>query len=433
MVFSSSNPVSGLKLSSVVPAKPTGNKDHQLSNMDLALKLHYIKAVYFFDAKAAQGLCIYDLKEPMFQLLELYYTASGRIRRSDDDGGRPFIKCNDGGVRIVEAFCDMTVDEWLAVKEDSRDDCLVYNQVLGPDLAFSPLVYVQFTCFKSGGMSLGLNWAHVLGDPFLATTFLKMWAQMISAHVPLSLPSISLHVPNPNNNSNSKSSANSSPVVKTLDPVGDHWRIPGDCRIESHTFHVTAKQLDLIKSKIHNPITAVDFYDFEVLSALIWKSLLKIRDDSGLRAVTICTYDSGDRENEILTNAVVISTVEADFIQRKSEVSELAALIADKRTEANSLVEDIFEKDGSGLDVVVYGSNLTFVNMEGADVYGLKLRGEKPVFVNYAISGVGDEGVVLVLRGPEEDGGCARTVTAVLPEKQLSELKIELEDGWGLV
>ncbi|KAK2659927.1 hypothetical protein Ddye_006460 [Dipteronia dyeriana] len=431
MVFSS-NPVSGLKLSTVVPAKATGNKDHQLSNMDLALKLHYIKAVYFFDAKAAQGLFIYDLKVPMFQLLELYYTTSGRIRRSDDDGGRPFIKCNDGGVRIVEAFCDMTVDEWLAVKEDSRDDCLVYNHVLGPDLAFSPLVYVQFTCFKSGGMSLGLNWAHVLGDPFSATSFLNMWAQIISSHVPLSLPSISLHVPNPNNN-NSKSSAKSSPVVKTLDPVGDLWRIPGDCRIESHTFHVTANQLDLIKSKIHNPITAVDFSDFEVLSALIWKSLLKIRDDSDLRAVTICNYDSGDRENEIPANAVVISTVEADFVPRKSEVSELAALISDKRTEANSQVEDMFEKYGSDTDVVVYGSNLTFVNMEGADVYGLKLRGENPVFVNYAIGGVGDEGVVLVLRGPEEDGCCGRTVTVVLPEKQLSELKIELEDGWGLV
>ncbi|KAL5777384.1 hypothetical protein ACOSP7_010310 [Xanthoceras sorbifolium] len=432
-MISSSNPgspvtVSGLMLSSVVPAKITGNKDHHLSNMDLAMKLHYIKAVYFFDAKAVLGLAIYDLKKPMFHLLELYYTASGRIRRSDHHNGRPFIKCNDGGVRVVEAFCDTTLDEWLAVNEDSRDDCLVYKQVLGPDLGYSPLAYVQFTWFKSGGMSLGLSWAHVLGDPFSAITFVNTWAQIIAGHVPSK--SLHDHVPNPNK---SKSSAKYSPV-KTVDPIADHWRTSSTCTIKSHSFHVTAKQLHRIRSNIHHPITAVNFSDFEILSALIWKSLSSVRQDSGPGAVTICVYDSGDRENEIPANEVVISTVETDFNPRKSQVWELAALIADEKRDANSLVEEMFEKDGGAdPDVVVYGSNLTFVNIEGVDVYGLKLRGEKPVFVNYAIDGVGDEGVVLVLRGPEEYGACGRTVTAILPENQLSELKIELNEGWGLV
>ena len=44
----------------------------------------------------------------------------------------------------------------------------------------------------------------------------------------------------------------------------------------------------------------------------------------------------------------------------------------------------------------MYGANLTFVNLEEADFYGMELKGQKPVHVSYFIDGVGDEGVVLV-------------------------------------
>lgn len=134
--------VRDLKLSSVVPAKVTGNKDHHLSDTDLSFKLHYIRALYFFHP--TPSITIQELKKPMFDLLELCYPASGRIRRSDDDSKRPFIKCNDGGVRVVEAFSDITLDDFLALTPNDRDyDSLVYSQCLGPDLGFSPLLHVQ--------------------------------------------------------------------------------------------------------------------------------------------------------------------------------------------------------------------------------------------------------------------------------------------------
>lgn len=134
--------VSNFKLSSVVPATVTGeNKVHELTHMDLAMKLHYIQGVYFFRREAVEGLSILNLKEPMFQCLDHYFTVSGRVRRSET--GRPFIKCNDSGVRIVEADCDATIEEFLAMKDHCFHGSLVYNQVLGPDLAFSPLVIIQ--------------------------------------------------------------------------------------------------------------------------------------------------------------------------------------------------------------------------------------------------------------------------------------------------
>ncbi|KAF3612480.1 putative aminotransferase TAT2-like, partial [Capsicum annuum] len=141
--------ISDVRISSVVPAKITGDDKihHELTNMDIIMKLHYIKALYFFKNDVVQGLHIHDLKLPMFQLLQLYYKTSGRIRRSNDDndGGRPYIKCNDSGVRIVEAKCkSKTIDEWLMdMNIDASYEELVYHQVLGPDLGFSPLVFIQ--------------------------------------------------------------------------------------------------------------------------------------------------------------------------------------------------------------------------------------------------------------------------------------------------
>lgn len=160
--------VSNIKLSSVVPATATGeNKVHELTGMDLAMKLHYIQGVYFFRHEAVQGLTTNSLKEPMFTLLDLYSTAAGRIRRSET--GRLFIKCNDSGVRIVEAECDKTVDEFFSMNDHSFPRGLAHNQALGPDLAFSPLVLIQVL------------------DIFLVVGLVAIFCQYIAGVIPVGL------------------------------------------------------------------------------------------------------------------------------------------------------------------------------------------------------------------------------------------------------
>lgn len=131
-----------IRLSSVGPGRVTGSDVvHEPSNMDLAMKLHYLRGVYFFRKEAVQGFNIYSLKEPMFTLFNYYYWTCGRFRRSDS--GRPFIKCNDCGARIIEAKCDKTIDEWLDMNDASLNKLLVSNQIIGPELPFSPLVLLQ--------------------------------------------------------------------------------------------------------------------------------------------------------------------------------------------------------------------------------------------------------------------------------------------------
>ncbi|KAM1120028.1 hypothetical protein EV1_043758 [Malus domestica] len=335
-----------LRLSTVVPATRTGDENtvHELTNMDLAMKLHYIKGVYFFKSEAVEGLKIYDLKKRMFRLLQLYFTASRRIRRSKT--GRPFIKCNDSGLRIVEAHYEEMVDEWFAraMEDSSLLDGLAYNQALGPDLGYSPLVFLQFTWFKCGGMAVELSWANVLGDAFSASAFMNMWGKIIA------------------------------------DPIGDFCVTPNKYRTRKHMFHVFAEKLDHLVSNISCPPSnqsAKVSSAFEVLSAIIWKSLSKIMDGSEqIKRVTICTKNVYKREFGVLR------------------------------------------------------AKLTFVNLEEAEIYGLELKGQKPVYTSYGISGVGDEGLVLVL--PASTNNVGRLVSVVLPENQLAQLKSELQRNWSI-
>ncbi|KAK3010836.1 hypothetical protein RJ639_012413 [Escallonia herrerae] len=149
--------------------------------MDLAMKLHYLRGVYYFSSQAFQWLTIKKIKEAMFKWLNHYYVACGRFRRSKS--GRPFVKCNDCGVRFTEAESDRTVEEWLEMKDlISLQKLMFPDQVIGPEQQFSPQVLIQITRFKCGGASLGLSWAHVLGDAFCAADFIDMWGKFMAGH-----------------------------------------------------------------------------------------------------------------------------------------------------------------------------------------------------------------------------------------------------------
>lgn len=134
--------VHDVRLSSVGPGRATGSDVfHNPGGLDLAMKLHYLRVVYFFDSEAAQDLTIMKIKDGMFTLFNHYFITCGRFRRSDS--GRPLIKCNDCGARFIEAKCNKTLDEWLAMKDWPLYKLLVSHQVIGPELSFSPPVLLQ--------------------------------------------------------------------------------------------------------------------------------------------------------------------------------------------------------------------------------------------------------------------------------------------------
>ncbi|KAG6428363.1 hypothetical protein SASPL_112614 [Salvia splendens] len=409
------------KLSSVGPAYATDpDLVYEPGNLDLAMKLHYLRGIYYFERQAFEGLRILAIKEPMFDWLNKYPVTSGRFRRAES--GRAYIKCNDCGVRFLEAKCEKTLEEWFEIRDASLEKLLVSNQIIGPELGFSPIVLIQLTKFKCGGTSMGLSWAHVLGDAFSAAEFLNMLGRLVAGQ--------DLGPPFELAQSLTKSLISNDPpkvmddpiVVKRVEPVGDNWVTPTKFKLEPFHFDVTPTQLAHHQSKVGPKCGP-----FEAISAITWKCIAKIRgQEMEPNVVTICK--KSEKENKVygmLGNTQVVSVVKADFPIVDAEPRVLAKLMREEAFDIRDKIDEAMERENGVVDYVVYGANLTFVNLEEAKFYDFEYRGQKPVRVSYRVDGVGDEGAVLVLPGPNEGGG--RAVVAILPEEEIVGLEAELK------
>ncbi|GKV36030.1 hypothetical protein SLEP1_g44210 [Rubroshorea leprosula] len=419
------NLVYNIQLSSVGPGHVTvPDAVHHLRSMDLAMKLHYIKGVYWFSSQAVGGLSIKNISEATFSWFDEYYMTCGRLTRSE--GRRPYIKCNDCGARFVEAQCDKTVDEWLGMEDfTSCNDLLVYHKPIGPELSFSPLIFLQATMFKCGGMSLGLSWPHILGDAFSASEFINRLGHYIAG--------LSLNEPPKLPKTPSKSKKRDNPAqsvkqplsVKRVNPVGDLWVTETNCKMETISLHISPAQLSNLQSKI----SGENRNDFECLCAIIWQCIAKFRGEFEPQIVTIFKKGPSNQTGDwVPRNAQIISTVQAYFSVKEAGLTKLEVLLAERGKDEISEIEEVVERDNGVSDFVAYGARLTFVNLVDADMYGFELNGEKPKMVYYSLQGVGDEGAVVVLPARLEDssGGKGRIVTVTLPKDEVLKLESEV-------
>ena len=269
---------------------------------------------------------------------------------------------------------------------------------------------------------MGLSWAHVLGDAFSAAEFLNMLGRLVAGQdlgPPFGLAqSLTKSVI-----SNDPPKVVEDPIaVKRVEPVGDNWLTPTKFKLEPFYFDVTPTQLAHLQSKV-----GPKFGPFEAISAITWKCIAKIRgQEMGPNVVTICK--KSEKENKVygmLGNTQVVSVVKADFPIVDAEPSVLAKLMREEAFDIRDKINEAMERENGVVDYVVYGANLTFVNLEDAKFYDFEYRGQKPVRVSYRVDGVGDEGAVLVLPGPNEGEG--RAVVAILPEEEIGGLEAELK------
>ncbi|RZC62160.1 hypothetical protein C5167_023897 [Papaver somniferum] len=351
------NPVYDLKISSVIPGKFTeSGVTYEPTNMDLAMKLHYLLGLYFFPKEAVDGFTISKIKESINTLFSSFSMYCGRFRRSDESSRRPYIKCNDAGVRMIEAKCKYTMEEFLEMKDCSLHKLLVYNQVLGtPDLAISPPVLIQFTWFKCGGMSTGLSCAHVLGDAFLASHIIKSWGQLVSTgHLPHDLQKLEPITVIQEN----RSFVDLQPFFKRVDPVGDYWKFVNNCNMITSCFQINPAKLNNILLRINGQCGTRHIPTFECLCAIFWHSLAKIRTQAEPRVVTVCQNNSNRINDVHYGNNQIFGIVKAECHVKDANPADLATLMLDQTTHEQRQMDQVMEKDGGLSDFVVYGANL---------------------------------------------------------------------------
>ncbi|XP_071736364.1 protein ECERIFERUM 26-like [Rutidosis leptorrhynchoides] len=422
------SPIYDIKISTVGPGYVSGQGAVQeLTNMDLAMKLHYIRNVYYFKTQAFEGLTIINIKETLFCWLNHAYIPCGRLRKTDS--GRPFVKCNDCGVRLYEAKCNMSLDEWLESRDDVCHNLLVPNQVLGPDLFYSPLVYMQLTKFKCGGTAVGVSWSHVLGDLFSLAGFMNLWGQATNKKYPAQ----PLQMAHSTNEAHILKSPLKDPLsIKRVGPVDTHWVTSNATKMETSSFYVSWPDLARLQSKICGDKNQQQIPPFESICTVVWQSVAKVKPGSEVKTVTICKADSKKSTNGVMTNkAQTIKVVKTDSSVEESSPMELGLLIMNQAVDEQSNIEEAIESENELLDFLVYGTNLTFVDLQGAPLYDMNVRGQTPVYVNCAIDNIGDEGVVLVfpVRKDESEGV---TVSITLPKNHVSKVKSVLKTEWSL-
>ncbi|KAL0403644.1 UNVERIFIED_CONTAM: protein ECERIFERUM 26 [Sesamum radiatum] len=285
---------------------------------------------------------------------------------------------------------------------------------------------MQLTKFKCGGTAVGLSWAHVLGDAFSAAEFMNMLGRAVAGH-DLGQPTSLAHSHTKATTPNSPQKVIDDPLsIKRVGPVGDHWVYVTKCKMEAFTFNVTPTQLSHLQSKL-SP-NGTQCAAFEALSAVIWQCIAKIRGEKrDSNVVTICKGSEQSKTCDgTLSNRQIVSVVRANFPVSEANPSELVLLVRNGALDERQKIEEAMERDGGLPDFIIYGAKLTFVNFEYVRFYEFEYRGQRPVNVSCRIDGVGEEGAVLVLPGPN-GGSEGRSVMAILPENEIDELKLELK------
>ncbi|KAL0867342.1 hypothetical protein Bca101_046460 [Brassica carinata] len=406
------SPIYNMKLSTVGATRPTETgTTYEPTGLDLAMKLHYLKAAYIYTPEMARDLSVTHVKEAMFKLFDQIAWTTGRLWRRDS--GRPYIKCNDCGARFVEGECNFTVEEWLSKPDRSVDEFLVYHQPVGPELPFSPLIYVQMTRFKCRGLAFGLSWANVMGDSFSLLYAFNLLAKVLSGE----------KIYAPETSTTDKRFPNPYPTVKDpksikqVDPVGDLWITPNNKKMASYCFNLTVDQITP-----HFPMNGDDQIPvFEIIAGIIWKNIAKVREDPEPLTVTIIRKDPNDlKPIRSIRNGQMISSVHVDFPGRPWELVRCIERATDERCG----IDEIGERCDGSLDFVVYGAKLTFVDLSEVDVYEARVMGKSPVSVYCNVEGIGEEGLVVVYAAARWE---ERVVTMTLPEEEMEWIKSEFK------
>lgn len=299
------------------------------------------------------------------------------------------------------------------------------------------------TRFKCKGISIGLSWAHVLGDAFSAAAFMNsltniLFAAAAAAATPPPLPALGTITTTPPPKPPVNTAAKPPLSLRRVDPVGDHWIPTNKHKMESFSFKLNATQLAKLQTQMPHQTPP-----FESISAALWQSIAKLRRDYEPTTVTLCKLNPIKQQGKIIANTQKISTVKsaASAVSDVDRRDLAALLVANAAEEEGELIEVAVDRDDGVGDFVVYGANLTFVKWDEADLYGdgiMELDFKRPKFVYYTLHGVGDGGAVVVTPRPaddevsgREDGG--RFVSVILPENEVAGLKAELmADGMFL-
>lgn len=256
----------------VSPSSPTPQHRLWNSNLDLVVPRFHTPSVYFY-RPGPTSTDFFDAEKLMSALgkaLVPFYPMAGRLARDED--GRIEINCNAEGVLFVEAEApDTTVDDFGDFAPTMELKRLIPAVEYTDDISSFPLLVLQVTHFKCGGVSLGVGMQHHAADGFSGLHFINSWSDVARGASIAVLPFIDRtllrardppspsfpHVEYQPPPSMASTSPSTEPATKTLPPTA------------VNIFRLTRSQLGGLRGKL--PPSAPRLSTYALLAAHVWR------------------------------------------------------------------------------------------------------------------------------------------------------------------
>ncbi|KAK6273148.1 hypothetical protein POUND7_010231 [Theobroma cacao] len=404
-----------------------------VSVLDRLMEQNQVKIVYYYPSRgdhAEPGEWIKKLRDSLSCVLTNFPILTGRLHKNQE--GHWMVKCNDGGVRMVEAKVKGSVEDWLKSVDREKELKLLYWEEMFPKPHHWPTVYVQVTEFEKGGLAIGLSCCHLLADPICATMFSKAWADTTLSGI-MSTPPLFHSLPltkadyskNPNHESCTDLINYYKYSIERLTPLTTNQKyatvtlsftdsMVRDC--------IAMAQATGASGKSCSPA-------FEALAALFWVCLSKVKATKGrLFNMSLCLdmrnclgLDPGFFGNCMVCNKVHLESAGETMLPEATKaISEVV-----KKMNAEG-IKDLIQwlKCNDNQTVpLMNGYDLICVNLEGVNPYLATFKDQlEPLQVSYYVEPMVGPGQVLISRSAPGEGSLSRVVMATLPEDEVAKL-----------
>ncbi|KAE8056678.1 hypothetical protein FH972_013426 [Carpinus fangiana] len=164
----------------VKPAEATWNGPLPLSELDQLGTITHVPTIYFYRPElnwlSPPDTITNALRVSLSRALVPFYPLAGRLRSIG--GGRLELDCNAEGVMFFQAEYEAKLDNIDHFSQSQEYHSLFPSVDYSVPTHELPIMLVQLTRFKCGGISLSLMISHAIADGPSALHFISEWARL---------------------------------------------------------------------------------------------------------------------------------------------------------------------------------------------------------------------------------------------------------------
>lgn len=257
----------------IKPSLPTPNhlNSYKLSFFDQIAPNFAVPLLYFYPPVPPEKLNLQHAEEVHKQLqnslsdvLTKFYPLAGRL---SEDGTS--IECHDQGVIYLEAKVNCQLNEFLDKAYKDSDLVKIFVppiRIRLAELPNRPIMAIQATMFEHGGLALAVQMVHTLGDGFSGCAITDEWAKVSRM-----------------GKGNTRNLQFRSDLAKIFPPKDNIFEMIKKGRPRGYEMKIATRIFifdEIAISKLKENVNkSLSYYSsrVEVLTALIWRSLMRLR------------------------------------------------------------------------------------------------------------------------------------------------------------